>query len=186
MERGVGVLAFRPRSLRRNLSLSVFLFLFRQEPLTKRKSTTGGDWRLRIGVADVDYEVLKGSAIDAHAAAQATTVYTGAVIFPMIPTELSAGATSLFEGANRKAVVVEMGYLPTVLGARDRLPELEHVLVVTGPPVPPGTRSFEEALSGAGAPDASRAERGEDDLALIQYTSGTTAHPKGARLLTVD
>ena len=69
---------------------------------------TGGDWRLRIGVADVDYEVLKGSAIDAHAAAQATTVYTGAVIFPMIPTELSAGATSLFEGADRKAVVVEM------------------------------------------------------------------------------
>jgi exoribonuclease-2 len=67
-----------------------------------------GDYRLLIGVADVDAEVPKGSAIDAHAAAQTTTVYTGAVIFPMLPTELSAGATSLFEGVERKAVVIEM------------------------------------------------------------------------------
>jgi len=67
-----------------------------------------GTWRLWIAIADVDSEAPKGSAIDAHAAAQTTTVYTGAVIFPMIPTELSTGATSLFEGADRKAVVIEM------------------------------------------------------------------------------
>ena len=66
------------------------------------------EWRLYIGVSDVDSEALKGSAIDAHAAAQTTTVYTGAAIFSMIPPELSAGATSLFEGADRKAVVVAM------------------------------------------------------------------------------
>ncbi|HEY1951582.1 MAG TPA: RNB domain-containing ribonuclease [Gemmatimonadaceae bacterium] len=68
----------------------------------------GGEVRLYIGVADVDAEVPKGSAIDAHAAAQTTTVYTGAVIFPMIPTELSTGATSLFTDADRKSLVVEM------------------------------------------------------------------------------
>jgi exoribonuclease-2 len=67
-----------------------------------------GDFRLLIAVADVDAEVPKGSAIDLHAAAQTTTVYSGAVIFPMIPVELSAGATSLFEGADRKSVVVDM------------------------------------------------------------------------------
>jgi VacB/RNase II family 3'-5' exoribonuclease len=69
---------------------------------------SGGDRRLYIAIADVDSEVPKGSAIDAYAAAETTTVYTGAVTFPMIPIELSAGATSLFEGADRKAVVVEM------------------------------------------------------------------------------
>ena len=68
----------------------------------------GGEWRLYIGIADVDVDAPQGSAIDAHAAAQTTTVYTGAVTFPMIPTELSTGATSLFEGADRKSVVVEM------------------------------------------------------------------------------
>ena len=72
------------------------------------EETENGEWRLYIGVADVDSEAPEGSAIDAHAAAQTTTVYTGAVIFPMIPTELSAGATSLFEGADRKSVMVEM------------------------------------------------------------------------------
>jgi VacB/RNase II family 3'-5' exoribonuclease len=68
----------------------------------------GGQWRLYIAIADVDSDAPKGSAIDAHAGAQTTTVYTGAVIFPMIPTELSTGATSLFEGADRKSVMVEM------------------------------------------------------------------------------
>jgi VacB/RNase II family 3'-5' exoribonuclease len=67
-----------------------------------------GESRLVIAIADVDAEVPKGSAIDAHAEAQATTVYTGAVIFPMIPLELSAGATSLFEGVDRKAVAIDM------------------------------------------------------------------------------
>ena len=67
------------------------------------EEVSGGDWRLYIGVSDVDSEVPKGSAIDAHAAAQTTSVYTGAAIFSMIPPELSGGATSLFEGAERCA-----------------------------------------------------------------------------------
>ena len=78
-----------------------------------------GSWRLMIAIADVDAEVPKGSAIDAHAEAQTTTVYTGAVIFPMIPTELSAGATSLFADVDRKSVVIDMRVDPggTVSGA---------------------------------------------------------------------
>ena len=69
---------------------------------------SGGDSRLLIAIADVDSEVPKGSAIDKHAAAQTTTVYSGAAIFPMIPTQLSTGATSLFEGADRKSIVIDM------------------------------------------------------------------------------
>ena len=72
------------------------------------EAMNAGESRLLIAVADVDAEVAKGSAIDAHAGAQTTTVYTGAVIFPMIPVELSTGATSLFENVDRKSVVVDM------------------------------------------------------------------------------
>lgn len=68
----------------------------------------GGDSRLLIAIADVDAKVPKGSAIDTRAAAQTTTVYTGAVIFPMIPNALSTGATSLFEGADRASIVIDM------------------------------------------------------------------------------
>ncbi len=44
-----------------------------------------------------------------------------------------------------------------------------------------GTTSWKELLSG-GRLDASHPHPGVDDLAVIQYTSGTTGHPKGAML----
>jgi VacB/RNase II family 3'-5' exoribonuclease len=67
-----------------------------------------GDIRIRIGIADVDGDVPKGSPIDAHAAANCTTVYTGVKNFPMLPDDLSTDITSLNERADRLSVVVEL------------------------------------------------------------------------------
>ena len=67
-----------------------------------------GDIRIRIGIADVDGDVPKGSPIDAHAAANCTTVYTGVKNFPMLPDDLSTDLTSLNEHADRLSVVVEL------------------------------------------------------------------------------
>lgn len=66
-----------------------------------------GTVRIMVGVADVDAYVPKGSPIDVHAAAQTTTVYTGVQIFPMLPETLSTGDTSLLEGQDRLAIVVQ-------------------------------------------------------------------------------
>jgi len=68
----------------------------------------GGGIRLRLGIADVDAFVAKGSALDRHAAANATSVYTGLAVYPMLPREISENRTSLLEGADRLAVVVEL------------------------------------------------------------------------------
>ena len=46
-----------------------------------------------IGIADVDAFVPKNSPIDQHASKETTSVYTGVRIFPMLPEELSTGAT---------------------------------------------------------------------------------------------
>ncbi len=67
-----------------------------------------GDVRIRIGIADVDSDVPKGSPLDTHAAANCTTVYTGVKNFPMLPDDLSTDLTSLNEHADRLSVVVEL------------------------------------------------------------------------------
>jgi VacB/RNase II family 3'-5' exoribonuclease len=66
-----------------------------------------GDAKVMIGIADVDAFVPNGSAIDRHAARETTTVYTGIRVFPMLPEELSTGATSLLEDQDRLSVVTE-------------------------------------------------------------------------------
>jgi exoribonuclease-2 len=67
-----------------------------------------GGIRLRMGIADVDAFVAKGTALDRHAAANATSVYTGIAVYPMLPREISENRSSLLEGADRLVVVVEL------------------------------------------------------------------------------
>jgi VacB/RNase II family 3'-5' exoribonuclease len=66
-----------------------------------------GDVKVMVGIADVDAFVAKATPIDGHAAKETTTVYTGVRNFPMLPEELSTGASSLLESQDRLAVVIE-------------------------------------------------------------------------------
>ena len=66
-----------------------------------------GRIRVLVGVADVDARVEKSSVIDGHARSETTSVYTGVQVFPMLPTQLSEGITSLNENEDRVAVVIE-------------------------------------------------------------------------------
>lgn len=66
-----------------------------------------GRIRVRVGVADVDARVVRGTLIDQHAQSETTSVYTGVKVFPMLPVELSEGITSLNENEDRAAIVLE-------------------------------------------------------------------------------
>jgi VacB/RNase II family 3'-5' exoribonuclease len=68
----------------------------------------GGGFRVLVGIADVDAYVPEGSAVDRRAAANTVSVYTPAEVFPMLPEELSTDLTSLLEGVDRLAVVMEL------------------------------------------------------------------------------
>ena len=77
--------------------------------------------RLLVGIADVDALIRKGSALDEHAMTNSTSVYTGVDVFPMLPSEISTGLTSLNEGEDRVVMVVE------VLLNADGTPRSHHV-----------------------------------------------------------
>jgi exoribonuclease-2 len=67
-----------------------------------------GSFRLLVGIADVDAMVARGTALDACAQSETTSVYTGVATFPMLPLELSTDLTSLREMQDRPAMVVEL------------------------------------------------------------------------------
>jgi len=78
------------------------------DQLSVAETLDGGAVKIMIAIADVDGLVKKGSAIDAHAAHNSTSVYTAAEIFPMLPEKFSTDLTSLGEDEERLAIIVEM------------------------------------------------------------------------------
>jgi VacB/RNase II family 3'-5' exoribonuclease len=82
------------------------------DQLEVAEALPGDAIRLRIAIADVDALVKTGSAIDAHARINTTSVYTAARTFAMLPEKLSTGLTSLNDGEDRLALVIEMTVAP--------------------------------------------------------------------------
>src|SRR5215212_3608829 len=78
------------------------------DQLTWAEQTGDGNVRILIAVADVDALVKKETPVDRHARHNTTSVYTAARIFPMLPERLSTDLTSLNEGEDRIAMVIEM------------------------------------------------------------------------------
>ncbi len=64
--------------------------------------------KILVAIADVDVLVTARSPIDDHARTNTTSVYTAAQIFPMLPEKLSTNLTSLADGQDRAALVIEM------------------------------------------------------------------------------
>ena len=121
------------------------------------------------------------------------TLSLGAISVPVYPTSAAPQVGYVLEhSASRVCFVEDAEQLSRVLAQRDRLPALEHV-VVLGERVPqddPLLLSF-EGLRALGAqaldrdPDVVARARHSikpDDVATIVYTSGTTGPPKGAVL----
>ena len=78
------------------------------DQLTVAQTDADGSLRVLVAIADVDQLVRPGSAIDAHARQNTTSVYTAAGVYPMLPLRLSNDLSSLNEAQDRAALVIEL------------------------------------------------------------------------------
>lgn len=111
---------------------------------------------------------------------------TGAVVAPIYQTNSPEECHYVLEHSEAKAVFVEdREQLEKIHEVRDRLPGLEHVIVMEpdGAPIGDAITLDELRAKGAGVSDdefdARVAAVTPDDLCTIIYTSGTTGPPKG-------
>src|SRR5439155_3168706 len=78
------------------------------DQLTVAAGLAGDSAHVLVAVADVSASVPPGSALDGHAAANTTSVYTPPRNFPMLPERLSTDLTSLDQDQDRLAIVIEV------------------------------------------------------------------------------
>ena len=78
------------------------------DQLTVAEAISKNKVRIMVAIADVDSFVKEGSAIGEHARHNTTSVYTAAMIFPMLPEILATDLTSLNPNQERLAIVIEM------------------------------------------------------------------------------
>ena len=80
------------------------------DQLTVAEKLNAASVRIYVAVADVDSLVKGGTALDEHAKANTTSIYTAGGIFPMLPEKLSTDLTSLNPGVSRNALIIEMNF----------------------------------------------------------------------------
>src|SRR3954466_2622353 len=78
------------------------------DQLSVAEALPAGATRIFVAIADVDSKVRLGSGLDDPPRPNTTSVYPDAQIFPMLPEVLSTDLTSLNEGKERQAIVIEM------------------------------------------------------------------------------
>ncbi len=78
------------------------------DQLSVAEPLANGAVKILVAIADVGGAVGPGSPIDDHARTNTTSVYTAAQTFPMLPERLSTDLTSLADGQDRPAFVIEM------------------------------------------------------------------------------
>jgi long-chain acyl-CoA synthetase len=107
----------------------------------------------------------------------------GATPFSIYQTYPVEEIEYLMTDAAAHAAIVEQAHLPAMLEVRQRVPALEHIIVVDGEPRE-GTLSLAEVEGSNPSFDVAAAagEIQPSDVLTLIYTSGTTGKPKGVQL----
>jgi fatty-acyl-CoA synthase len=104
----------------------------------------------------------------------------GAVIVPINFRLTADDFVYITSHSGAKVLCVHPDYVPAIDGVRDQLKGVEHFVVLGAAP-DKRWLGYEAAIAGA-RPAFKRPEIDESDLLALNYTSGTTAKPKGVMI----
>ena len=109
----------------------------------------------------------------------------GAVLVPLNYRLTADDFIYLINHSGSRMVCADRDYLGAIDNIREQLPKVEHFVALScsvSCPQPNSAWLDYEAMIDASAPGFARSEIHETDLLTINYTSGTTARPKGVMI----
>ena len=133
----------------------------------------------RIGVAPGDRVATIAPNTHAQLEAFYAVPQIGAVLVPVNYRLTPEDFVYIINHSGSSVVCVDEDYLDAVDSIRDRIPSVRHFVAFGG--TREGWLDYEAAIAAAG-PEFVRADVDERDLLTINYTSGTTARPKGVMI----
>ncbi|PYR60630.1 MAG: hypothetical protein DMF91_11830 [Acidobacteria bacterium] len=114
----------------------------------------------------------------------------GAIIVNVNPTYTAREVLTVANDSAMRVLITLDRLAPLAIGVRDQT-RIEHIVVTSlgeysaehaAPPRLDGAVAFTDLLAGARNADVPRVSIDADDVAVLQYTGGTTGTPKGAML----
>ncbi|HKW69056.1 MAG TPA: long-chain-fatty-acid--CoA ligase [Candidatus Dormibacteraeota bacterium] len=105
----------------------------------------------------------------------------GAVLVPINYRLTAEDFVFITSHSGAKVLCVHPDYVAAVDGVRDQMKGIEHFVVLGEADGPKGWREYDDEIAHAN-PSFKRVEVDESDLLALNYTSGTTAKPKGVMI----
>ncbi len=130
-----------------------------------------------LGMGD-RFAILLSQSVEA-AISHVAAWKMGAISIPMFTLFGEDALLFRLQNSGAKILITDKDNLPKITTIRDRLPNLQSVLVVDDGTNNEGTIDFWPAMETM-SPDFTPVASKADDPAYICYTSGTTGNPKGA------
>ena len=108
----------------------------------------------------------------------------GAVVVPINYRLIASDFEYVLNHSGTKVAVVDSDYADVVDGLRDKLPTVEHYVTARfeTEDAPPGWEDYDALVAAQPATPPPDPGLSESDLLSINYTSGTTARPKGVMI----
>ena len=133
----------------------------------------------RLGVAPGDRVATIAPNTHAQLEAFYAVPQIGAVLVPINYRLTAEDFVYIINHSGASVVCADADYLDAVDSVRDQLPGVRHFVAFEG--ARDGWLDYEAAIAAA-SPDFTRVDVDERDLLTINYTSGTTARPKGVMI----